>query len=125
MTYINNTPQTSKLSDSADFTLKVFDAYTNTPISIEGTTYAAMIGFFESRGFEKDAATSIAYIMLKQSTIDQVNPFELIETLKNVSNLQLSAIVTQVLNYNRYKTSSLGVGNAFTVSEEVARNIVA
>ena len=84
-----------------------------------------MIGFFESRGFETDAATSIAYILLKQSMIDQVNPFELIETLKNVTNLQLSSIVTQVLNANRYKTSSLGVGNAFAVSEEVARNIVA
>ena len=124
MTTYNNIPQPKKSTDSASQTLKIFDAYTAAPISIDVTTFEAMKGFFESRGFGSDSATSIAYIILQQSVKDRVNPFKLIDTLKGVSDVQLSTLITDILNYNRYKTSSLGSSNAFTPAAEVARNIV-
>jgi hypothetical protein len=125
MTYYNNSPKSNNLKDSSDLTLKIIDAYTNKPISIDGPTYNAMIGFFESRGFSVDSATSISYILMKQSLIDGVNPFNLIDTLKGISDLQLTSLINNILNYNRYKTSILGIGNATTTVEETVRNIVA
>ena len=125
MTYYNNSPQGNNSVDSDTFTRKVIDAYTNTPINIDGPTYDAMIGFFQDRGFSTDSATSISYILLKQSKVDGVNPFSLIDTLKSASELQLSLIITNILNANRFKTSNLGIGNTLSPADEVSRNIVA
>ncbi len=125
MTTYNNLPNPSAIQDSAAATLKIFDAYTNAPVNVDASTYDAMVGFFEGRGFGKDAATSMAYVILKQSIIDKVNPFKLIDTLKGISNVELSALVTEILNYNRFKTSKLGSGGTFAPLPEVARNIVA
>ena len=124
-TYYNNLPQPQKSTDSSQATLKVFDAYTTAPLDIDATTYDAMTGYFESRGFGEDAARSMAYIIIKQAILDKYNPFELIETLKGLTEIEISALITEILNYNRYKTSSLGTATPFTTSEEVARNIVA
>lgn len=125
MTTYNNLPNPSAIQDSASATLKIFDAYTNAPMNIDAATYDAMVGFFEGRGFGKDAATSMAYVIIKQSILDKVNPFKLIDTLKGISNVELSALVTEILNYNRFKTSKLGRGSTFAPLPEVARNIVA
>ena len=125
MTYYNNLPSTQAPADSSQQTLKVFDAYTTAPLNIDSTTYDAMTGFFTSRGFGEDAARSMAYIIIKQAIIDNYKPFQLIETLKGLSDVEISGLITEILNYNRFKTSSLGMASPFTPSEEVARNIVA
>lgn len=125
MTYYNNLPTPQSVSDSSKSTLQVFDAYTTAPLNIETTTYDAMTGFFTTRGFGEDAARSMAYIIIKQSVLDNIKPFELIQTLKGLSDVELSSLITEILNYNRFKTSSLGVATPFTTSQEVARNIVA
>jgi len=125
MTTYTNLPQPSAIQDSAAATLKIFDAYTNAPVNVDAGTYDAMIGYFEERGFGKDSATSMAYVIIKQSIIDKVNPLKLIDTLKGISNVELSALVTEILNYNRFKTSKLGSGSTFAPLPEVSRNIVA
>lgn len=124
-TYYNNLPAQVQSSDNATATLQAFDAYTTAPINIDSATFDAMTGFFESRGFGEDSAKSMAYIVIKQAILDKYNPFELIETLKGLNQLELSGLITEILNYNRYKTSSLGTASPFTPTEEVARNIVA
>ena len=62
--------------------------------------------------------------ILKQAKIDNVNVFELLDTLKGLDGTQLSYIVTEVLNNNRVNTSSLGykVESPSDLSEK--RNIV-
>jgi len=125
MTFYNNLPQPTKSSDSSIKTLKVFDAYTTAPLNIDGATFDAMTGFFGSRGFGDDAAKSMAYIIIKQAILDKFNPFELIETLKGLTDIEISSLITEILNYNRFKTSSLGTASPFTPAAEVARNIIA
>ena len=123
--YYNNLPQPNQNQDSAQSTLQIFDTYNQKPVSVDAATYDAMTGFFSSRGFGEDSAQSIAYVVLKQALIDKIKPFELISSLKGLDNLQLSNLVTELLNYNRYKSSSLGTASPFTPAEEVARNIIA
>jgi hypothetical protein len=67
----------------------------------------------------------MSYVIIKQAILDSINPFKLIETLKGLTNVEISDVITEVLNYNRYKTSSLGTASPFTPSQEVARNIIA
>lgn len=124
MNYYTNLPQPEKIVDSAQATLKVFDAYTTAPLNINATTYDAMTGFFTSRGFGIDSAQSMAYVIIKQAILDKYNPFDLIETLKGLSDVEISGLITEILNYNRFKTSSLGIASPFTTAAEVARNIV-
>jgi hypothetical protein len=123
-TYYNNLPQPTTTDSSAN-TLKIFDAYTSAPLNVDAATYDAMTGFFTTRGFGENAAKSMAYVIIKQATIDKYNPFTLIETLKGLDQIELSNLITEILNYNRYKTSSLGTASPFTPAQEVARNIVA
>jgi hypothetical protein len=125
MTYYNNLPKSQTPADSSQQTLKVFDAYTTAPLNIDATTYDAMTGFFTGRGFGEDAARSMAYIIIKQAVLDNYKPFQLIETLKGLTDVEISGLITEILNYNRFKTSSLGTASPFTPSEEVSRNIVA
>lgn len=124
-TYYNNIPQENVSADSTKSTIQIFDMYSTAPFSVESATYDAMVGFFQSRGFGEDSAQSFSYIILKQAYVDGHNPFQLIETLKGLEDVELSGLITELLNYNRYKTSSLGTASSFTPLDEVARNIIA
>jgi hypothetical protein len=125
MTYYNNIPKTQPAPDSAKPTLQVFDTYSVAPLNVDSATYDAMIGFFTGRGFGEDSARSMSYVIIKQAILDNINPFKLIENLKGLTNVEISDLITEVLNYNRYKTSSLGTASPFTPAQEVARNIIA
>jgi hypothetical protein len=122
--YYNNIPQPSKVQDSSQETLKVFDAYTTAPLNVDSATFDAMTGFFASRGFGEDSASSMAYIIIKQAILDKYKPFQLLETLKGLNDIEISALITEILNYNRFKTSSLGTASPFQPVDEIARNIV-
>lgn len=125
MTYYTNLPPQKETKDDSAATIKVFDTYSVAPLNVDATTYDAMTGFFTSRGWGEDAAQSTAYIILKQALLDGYNPFELLETLKGLNDTEISSLINEIVNYNRYKTSSLGTASAFQPSEEVVRNILA
>lgn len=110
--------------DSASDTKKFFNTYTTDGLSFPSNQVDAVIGFFENKGFERESAISVSTVLLRQAKIDQVNVFELIDTLKNLDRLQLSNIVAQVLNYNRDKISTIGfkIQNTSNLTEK--RNIV-
>lgn len=68
----------------------------------------ATIGYFLKRGFDKVAAINTASVLLQQAKIDNLNVQSLLDTLRGVTDVQLSVIVAQILNLNRSKTSALG-----------------
>lgn len=125
MKFYNNLPPQQSSQDDSAATLRVFDTYSVAPLNIDAATYDAMIGFFITRGFGEEAAKSTAYIIIKQAVLDKINPFSLIETLKGLNDVEISALITELLNYNRYKTSSLGSASTFSPAEEISRNIIA
>lgn len=60
---------------------------------------------------------------MSQAKLEGVNVFKLLDTLKNLDNVQLSNVVTEVLNASREKISMLGF-KVLTVDETVeSRNI--
>ena len=86
--------------------------------------YDAAIGFFVKRGFARASAESTAYVILAQAKIDNVNPQEVLDKLGHATEIQLSEIITIILNANRYKSSRLGVRQTLTTKETVSRNII-
>jgi hypothetical protein len=119
--YANLPPQPSANGNS---TLQAFANYFSIPIQMDAGTLDAITGFFTSRGFETIGAQSIAVLIIAQAKKDGYNPLQILDTLKGLDNVQLSALVAEIVNYNRYKTSFLGQGNISTPNTEVSRNVL-
>lgn len=101
-------PVTQQEKSKIDLTPEYFNNFYNIEISYNPSEVDAVIGYFLKRGFGKTSAINTASVLLQQAKIDELNVQELIDTLKGVTDVQLSLIVAQILNLNRDKTSVLG-----------------
>jgi hypothetical protein len=101
-----------------------FDNYFNAPITFPAAQIDAVVGFFKKRGFDDTASNSTAMVLMQQANIDDVNVFELLDTLKGLTEIQLSSVVTEVLNYNRQKNSTLGFRRVDKSDYLEKRNII-
>jgi hypothetical protein len=121
--FYTNLPPKDK--DDLDKTIeKLTNSDYQTEYEFNAGEYDAAIGFFVKRGFTRTSAESTAYVILSQAKIDNVNPQELLDKLGHASEIQLSEVITIILNANRYKSSRLGVRQSLTTSEVVSRNIL-
>ena len=120
MSTYSNIP-TSVTSNS---TVQAFDTYYSQPIEVDASVLAAITGYFTSKGFGQVASESIAVIIIRQSKQDGYNPMRILDTLRGLNDVDLSALVSEILNYNRFKTSSLGYAQTIVPNSEVYRNIV-
>lgn len=112
-------------SDSAQDTKDLFNNYGGYELQFPPTDVEAAIGFFQSRGFDRDAAELTAYSVLKQAKIEGVQVFKLLDSLKSLDGMQLSALVGEILNNNRPSTSILGFKFVSATKESQTRNIAA
>lgn len=110
-------------SQSGKNTVEFFDQYFVKKISFPADEVDAVVGFFVKRGFQKLSATSIATVLLTQAKLDNVKVFKLLDTLEGTNSLQLNAVVSEILNYNRQKISTLGYKTPSENTNE-ERNIV-
>jgi hypothetical protein len=120
----NNIPIPITNTDSAQPVKNFFNKYFVEPISFPAQDVDAVIGFFEKRNFDRIAAINISTILLQQARLDNVNIFQLLDTLKGLTELQLSNIVTEILNVNRSKISTLGFKVDDSRNQFEKRNIV-
>lgn len=111
--------------DSAAGTKLFFDRYGQQPLEFSANEVTAAIAFFQSRGFDDDAATLTAQVLLKQAKVDNVPVFKIIDTLKTFNGVQISAIVAEILNNNRSATSTLGYKTEIIEKQNQTRNIFA
>ena len=101
-----------------------FDKYFTGKLEFASNEVDAVIAFFEKRGFEKSAAISTGSILLQQAKLDGIKVFVLLDTLKGFDEAKLSAVVAEVLNYNRLSTSVLGFKNTTATNTLEKRNVV-
>jgi hypothetical protein len=94
------------------------------PVVFPAAEIDAVVGFFQKRGFVDLASNSTAIILLQQAKIDNVNVFTLLDTLGKLEDIKISAVISQVLNYNRQKISTLGYKRDDTTDLLEKRNIV-
>jgi hypothetical protein len=114
---------TQPSSDSSQEVKAFFDKFFTHQITFPSNQIDAVVGYFLKRGFDIDAARSTGIVLLNQARVDNVNVFQLLDSLKGLTDVQLSAVVSQVLNSSREKTSSIGY-KLLTVEETTeSRNI--
>lgn len=105
---MSNLPQTKPVNRSDQSVRQFFDQYFTKKIEFPANQVDAVVGFFKNRGFDNTAAISTSIVLLEQAKLDNINIFALLDTLNGKTNIQLSQIVTEILNYKRPKCSSLG-----------------
>jgi hypothetical protein len=117
----------SQLTSAVDSSTEVktfFDKFFVQQISFPSNQIDAVVGFFLKNGFDIESARSTGIVILNQAKEDNVNVFELLDTLKTLTDVQLSQVVAQVLNSYREKTSLLGYRVAPLVDDYESRNIL-
>lgn len=120
---MSNLPQQQSTDSSTDVK-KFFDKFYKTEISFPSNQIDAVVGFFLKRGFDVESARSTAIVLLNQAYNDQVNVFTLVDTLKTLTDVQLSQVVAQVLNAYRENVSLLGYRVATIADPYESRNIL-
>jgi hypothetical protein len=97
-----------KNTDTSDEVRSFFDNYFTHQVSFPSNQIDAVLGFFLKAGFDEQSAKSTSIVLLNQARIDNVNPLQLVDTLKTLTGAQLNSVVTEILNSYREKSSSLG-----------------
>ena len=123
MTTPINLPNAAAIDSSVDIR-KFFDKFFLHEVTFPAAEVDAVVGFFLKRGFEDTASKSVAIVLCNQARLDDVNVFQLVDTLKGLTDVQLSQVVAEVLNAYREKTSILGYKTAPIVNTFESRNIL-
>lgn len=123
-TILTNLP-TSTSNDSADKSLVYLNNFGQSGEEYLGSEVDAAIGFLTNKGFGIEAAAVTAMVLLKQAKQDGLAVFKLLDTLGSLNELQLSGLVSEILNQNRSQTSRLGYRTAVVANQIKLRNIKA
>ena len=62
-------------------------------------------------------------MIIQQAKAENKNVFQLIDTLTGLTEVQLSQLVSAILNNNRSKISALGYKNNYTIETTENRNV--
>jgi hypothetical protein len=121
----SNLPAQTDSIDSADFAKVYFNNYANPGEEYKSGDVDAAVAFLEQKGFGQQASIVTAIILLKQAKIENISVNALLDTLKGLESLELSSIVSTILNQNRSATSKLGYRVTQSVNQFQVRNVVA
>jgi hypothetical protein len=111
------------IEDSAQSTKLFFDSYGEEPLSFPANDVEVTVAFFQSRGFDRDAAEITAMTILKQAKLDNLPVYQLLDTLKDLDGTEISALISEILNNNRPPTSILGYQLVANTDDLRKRNI--
>ena len=107
------------IEDSAAATKLYFENYGEAALEFPSNDVTAAVNFFQQAGFDLDAASTSAAVILRQAKIDSTPIFQILDTLKTLPGVSLGQIVAEILNNNRVPTSLLG----FRTSDEKPNQI--
>lgn len=110
--------------NASDEVRHFFDKFFVHQVSFPSNQVDAVVGFFLKHGFDVESSRSTAIVLLNQAYNDQVNVFTLVDTLKTLTDVQLSQVVAQVLNAYRENVSLLGYRVATIADPYESRNIL-
>ena len=120
-----NLPPVESGTDSAAKTKLFFDEYGQSPLEFSANDVESAIGFFMNNGFDRDAAEITASVVLRQAKLESIPVFQLIDQLKTLDGVKLSAMVAEILNNNRPSSSALGYKADNSDDQFKTRNIAA
>lgn len=118
------TVRTNLETNTTQDTKTFFNKYYTVSLSYPANEIDAVVNFFTKRGFDKTPAISVATVILQQAKLENVPVFEVLDTLKGLQEVELSAVVAEVVNLNRPKTSVVGAKSNNEIQSLDYRNIL-
>lgn len=118
---VSSNPEKTLTSEE---TQVIFAEYFKEAVSYNASDVSAVVGYFLKRGFDKISAINTAAIFLQQAQIDKVPVYVLLDTLKGLKDVELTDVITQILNLYRRKTSVLGYKTSADTALFDERNVV-
>lgn len=110
--------------DSARATKLFFERYGQRTVVFNPNDVYSTLGFFQYKGFQDDAAILTGLAILEQAKKENRSVNELLDLLKTLNGVQLSVIISKILNKDRSATSSLGFKANISGATSVLRNIL-
>jgi hypothetical protein len=120
----SNLPAPQLSTDSSEPVKQFFDKFYTRSVSFPAAQIDAVVSFFLKREFNEDSARSTAIVLLNQARMDNIDVFQILDTMKSLTDAQMSQVVAQILNSYRENTSLLGYRIASTENPFEARNIL-
>lgn len=111
-------------SDSARATKLFFEKYGSQQVNFNANDVYNILGFFQYKGFQDDAAILTGLAVLAKAKQENTDVYTIIESLKTVDGVQLSILVSRILNQDRPATSSLGYKTPILAPSLITRNIL-
>jgi hypothetical protein len=119
-----NIPPKQAAGSASDLSNKNLNQYNDLPVQLHNDTLTAMKGLLSNKGFSDESAENIAITIMMQAKRDSFNPMNVLDSMRTLGNVELSQLVSEILNFNRFKTSVLGTTQNITPVEVVKRNIL-
>lgn len=119
----SNLPATVN-EDSAAGTKLFFDTYGQAPKEFAATDVDAAIAFFTEKGFSDDAARSTGMAILMQAKEESIPVFQILDTLKGFSAIEISEVTARILNEDRQSSSIIGFKSPSVIPKQIARNLM-
>lgn len=112
------------IEDGAAATKLYFERYGEQALEFPANDVTLAVSFFEKAGFDSDAASTVAMVLLRQAKIDGDPIAQILDSLTSFPLVALSQIVGEILNNNRVPTSILGFRTTDVKPNQI-RNIAA
>lgn len=110
--------------EQSDEVKAFFDKFFLHQVTFPSNQIDAVLGFFLKRGFDDLSARSTAISLLNQARLENINVFQLLDSLKGLTDVQLSQVVTEVLNLYRDRRSFLGYKLSNLEETTESRNVI-
>ena len=98
----------SNSNDSAKSTLDFFENYNKKQINLKSSDIDQFESLLQKKGMQELAARETTTLILKQCSIDEVDPQTVYEQLRQTPNMELTDLLGEILNINRPVSSTLG-----------------
>jgi hypothetical protein len=109
----------SSLKDTQTF----FNNYYLPALTVSQDVDDATLGFFQTVTGSVESAKALASAVILTSISQKVDPMEILDKFKKMSNGELNSYLTMFLNLSRVGTSYLGITNAPKVNKYIERMI--
>jgi hypothetical protein len=119
-----NIPPKQLSGSSSDLSNKNLNQFNDVPVQLHNETLTAMKGLLSNKGFSEESAENISITIMMQAKRDNFNPMNVLDSMRSLGNIELSQLVSEILNFNRFKTSVLGTTQNITPVDFVKRNIL-
>ena len=105
-------------------TTEYFNNFFKNDINISSDVDDTTVGFFQTLTGDKDTGTNLAAAVLYTAKERGLDPLALIDEFRKLEANELNAYLTMFLNFNRSKTSLLGLNNSPQTSKYITRAIL-